>query len=167
MSAYICDKRHIVYLVTAAMSRVINPHGGVFRWRFQGKSRELPGEFNLAAEVANMLWRENIKSVSHRYPGESSATLPGPNDRDYNITAHDFPVFAEINPLQVLASLNCYEYQSCEHDEWPLSEAFQFCESLRHNAIRALPGYDNAKWGAPDDFQIGSQRIRKLSVSRN
>ncbi len=32
MSAYLVEKNHIIYLVSAAMSRRLNPHGGNFSW---------------------------------------------------------------------------------------------------------------------------------------
>ncbi len=164
MSAYICDKEHIVYLVAAAMSTRINPHGGPFRWRYNDESHKLPGDFDRAAEVANMLWCENIKSVSHRYPNESSASLPGPIGKVYVTAPEDFPVFARIDPIEVLSAVACYEYQSCEHPEWRDSEAFAFCESLKESAFRVLPGYERAEWGEPKDFKLLPKRRGKLTV---
>lgn len=157
MSAFICDKAHIVYLVTAAMSRSLN-HYGSFSWYFPdatqpcGKQRgELAcNDYEKAAEIANMLWRENIKSVSYRYPGESSDTLPGPVGGNFVITERDICVFhPPIDPVQVLKSCDCYGYQTCEHPEWESSEAYAFIDSLRHHAWSSLPGYDAANWGGP------------------
>ncbi len=151
MSAYICDRNHIVYLVSAALSRTFRQGGGDFYWYHNGESHRLSGgDYAYAAEVANMLWRENIKSVSHRYPGESSATLPGPVGEDFVIEADAFPAFSHFDPLQVLQSIACFSYQTCEHDEWEDSEAFAFCEALKSAAIHALPGYDKTVWGAPE-----------------
>lgn len=99
-----------------------------------------------------MLWRENIKSVSHRYPHESSATLPGPRDCEFVITESDFGcvlLWDHFDPAQVLKACDCFEYQSCEHDEWESSEAHAFIQSLRSSAWHALPEYDGAEWGAP------------------
>jgi hypothetical protein len=144
-------------LVTAAMSRAINPHScGNFSWYHEGETQRLPcSDYDRAADVANMLWRENIKSVAYRYPGDkTSATLPGPTGEDFAITAADFPAFSHLEPVQVLCSLACYEYQTCEHPEWEASESHTFCEALRHAAISALPGYDKAEWGAPKKFRI-------------
>lgn len=153
MSAYIVDKDHILYLVEAAMSRQLSRHGGQFSW-YHGEPGEHfqlgAGDYERAAEVANMLWQENIKSVSARYPNESSATLPGPVGEDFVIASHDFSFTGfNIEPVQVLASCDCYVYQSCEHEGWQSSEAHAFIERLRSHAWHALPGYDKAEWGAP------------------
>lgn len=151
MSAYICDRGHIIYLVAAAMSRQLNRSGGIFSWYHEKQRRELSSsDFERAAEVANMLWRENIKSVSHRYPNESSATLPGPIDENFVIEPKDIPAcLAEFKPVQVLKSCDCYGYQTCEHEDWETSEAHTFIQALRARAWHSLPGYDDAEWGAP------------------
>lgn len=158
MSAYIVEKRHILYLVTAAWAGRFR-----FTWWHNETSHELPeGDYDRAAEVGNMLWQENIKSVSHRYPHESSATLPGPVHAESAITAADFPIFLEHDPAQVLKSCDCYEYQSCEHQEWKGSESFAFIDALRNRTWRRLPGYDKAVWGAP----VENRRLVLLSAMR-
>lgn len=148
------SKHHIVYLVEAAASRQIAKFGS-FSWYWgnnqthQGQIR--PGDWNSQVEAANMLWRENIKSVSARYPNESSATLPGPRGVEFVVEDKDLKIgWMEFNPVQVLKSAQCYSYQSCEHDEWEQSEAFAFIRSLKDAAIHSLPGYEQAEWGSPD-----------------
>lgn len=153
MSAYICDKGHIIYLVAAAMAPRLNPWGGPFRWSHDGKTHSLAcNDFEAAKEAAMMLLLENIRSVSHRYPNDkSSASLPGAT-QDEPITAGDFARAAFANnpsPVQVLKSIACLEYQSCEHPGWTDSEAHAFLRALERRAINALPGYDEAAWGAP------------------
>lgn len=158
MSAYIVDKEHILYLVQAAMSNTIARSFGV-SWVWNRNEQAGTYErneirqtqYDKAADVANMLWRENIKSVSYRYPGDkTSGTLPGPVGGSLIVTKRDFlHPFNRFDPVQVLKSVSCYEYQTCEHPEWESSEAFAFCQALRHAAIDALPGYDAAEWGAP------------------
>lgn len=151
MSAYIVDKDHILFLINAAMSRRINPHG--FSWWFEpnGKRDQIGyGDYEKATEIGNLLWLENVKSVSARYPGESSGTLPGPIGGSFVIEKRDLSAtFDEVDPVQVLKSCDCYEYQSCEHAEWKSSEAKAFIDALRKDAWNALPGYDAAEWGAP------------------
>ena len=150
MSAYIVGKDHILYLLAAMVSRRICPHG--FYWFHGGRTTEpLAADMDKAAELANALWLENIRSVSARYPGESSGTLPGPGCGSYVILATDFSRnrWQEMDPVQVLKAIDAYAYQSCEHDGWESSEAHAICEALRHRAIQALPGYEEAEWGAP------------------
>jgi hypothetical protein len=157
MSAYICDKNHIIYLVSAAMSRRLGSHHGTFSWHWgQNRTNMQRGElrcsdYAAAADIANTLWRENIRSVSYRYPGDkTSATLPGPITNDWIITVDDFHTFVEIDPVQVFKSIHCLEYQSCEHPEWEESEACAFLRSLAKSAACSLVGYDAAAWGAPE-----------------
>ncbi len=56
-----------------------------------------------------------------------------------------------IDPIQVFATLSCYEYQSCETEDWPESEAKIICDAIKDAAIRALPG--DAVSGVPDEWE--------------
>src|ERR1017187_1486432 len=103
MSAYIVDRNHILYLLASAVSPVITPHGRL-AWFHEGEWSEVhPGDLERTADVANMLWRENISSVSARYPNESSATLPGPCHENFVIVPADLHVpFKAINTMPVI-----------------------------------------------------------------
>ncbi|MFA5130647.1 MAG: DUF262 domain-containing protein [Patescibacteria group bacterium] len=120
------------------------------------KSRKKLGEqsgMNDIVKVAMMLWNENIKSVQDRYNERERSNLPGTiadGQSGYKITPEAFDIRFEIDPVQVLRSIACYEYQSCEHAGWEKSEAKNFCNSLKDKAINTLPGYDIARWGAPE-----------------
>jgi hypothetical protein len=140
MSAYIVSREHILYLLAAATSPVIEAIGKL-RWFHDGQWHDVRSDDSeRAAEVANLLWRENIASVSARYPNESSATLPGPCHENFVIVPADLHVpFKAINPMQVIKCCDCYEYQSCEHEGWETSEAYAFISALRTAAWHALP----------------------------
>ena len=157
MSAYIVQANHIIYLVTAATTRHLTS-SSEFRWCHNGTVHTLPAtDHERAADVANMLWRENIASVSARYPGESSATLPGPRVGAGVIAANEFTRvrWTRFEAVQVIKACKCYEYQSCEHAGWETSEAYAFINSLRSSVLRALPGYEAAEWGAPEpEFKV-------------
>lgn len=151
MSAYIVDLDHITYLIGAAMHPKLNQHGSSFSYFWNGERHSLPlGDFGRAAELANVLWQENARSVGYRYPSGSSANLPGPNGGIREITVQDIRNVNSLQTVQVFKAIDCYAYQSCEHKEWAASEAFAFCESLRKEACRATDGYDDAEWGAPE-----------------
>lgn len=90
-----------------------------------------------ANQVGKMLWTENIKSVNYRY---SETTPP------YEYKYSEAP---EIEPVQLIKSIHCYEYQSCEHPSWEDSESRWLMKLLMNNSIIDLPGYCEAKWGAP------------------
>lgn len=167
MSAYIVDKNHILFLVAAALSRRLNGHFG-FSWSTpEGGRRTLrQGDYETAADVANMLWCENIASVSHRYPRESSAELPGSVGVSFVVTTKDIQTahYFQIDPVQVLKACNCYCYQACEHPAWETSEAKTFVVSLKETAIRALSGYEEAEWGAPKPI---SNKIKENLILKN
>lgn len=169
MSAYICDKNHFLYLVAAALSPRLVGRYGPFSWFHDGQRHQLPtGAPERAAEVANMLHLENVRSVSHRYPGDkSSATLPGPIHPEA-ITAADFLGCFETPDLAQLAkAIHCLEYQSCEHPEWKDSEAWAFLDALSGAILHALPGYEDAEWGNPEHFrQAGVVLLSGLSRRR-
>ncbi len=65
-------------------------------------------------DTGQMLWKENIASVSYRYNDEPLTDLPGPIGETY--------VYAHVPPPVVLPCLSLhklcrsYAYQSCEHD---------------------------------------------------
>lgn len=155
MSAYIVDRKHILYLVSAAMSRQLGNCD--FSWWNESTGGRIyirAGDYSTAAEAANMLWRENIASVSARYPNESSATLPGPIGENFVIGSRDLQaaLWVDFDLAQVLKACDCYEYQSCEHPGWKTSDAKAFIDALRNKAWHSVPGYSNAAWGAPATY---------------
>ncbi len=171
MSAYIVDKQHILYLVEAAMCRVIMCGSSAFRWYTNdntkpggyGLSELRPVDFIRAAEVANMLWMENIKSVSARYPNESSATLPGPRNQDFVVVETDFNGLRwdGFSAPQILKACDCLEYQSCEHEGWEASESKAFLDTLRKAAWHTVAGYEEAEWGCPSTLSERRAKYRK------
>lgn len=109
MSAWLVDKVHIDLIVGAT---------------------EAGADPVVATKVGRMLWVENLRSVADRYPDDRSGGRPGPNGlRDTQIFCY---VYTEqpyrLTPSQLKYALECLDYQSCEHDEWPASEAHAFIE---------------------------------------
>lgn len=161
MSAYIVDKEHILYLVQAVTESRIG-HRSFSWWHNEEHHMLRPGDYERAADVANMLWLENVRSVSTRYPHESSATLPGTANTQFVIHPRDFNRvrWMEFKPAQILKACDCYAYQTCEHEEWKESEAFAFINSLRSAAWHSLPDYEACVWGAPESTE---RKVVKLS----
>ena len=147
MSAYVVNDTHIDAILTGALR--IGAHLGPLRWWYpaldhtkalapqQANRRELTQE--TAGRVGAMLLAENQRSVNRRY-GAADWEIP------YLLTE----LQGAPNAVVILKALNCYEYQSCEHTGWPTTEAYHFCQALRHRAIRELPGYDEAPWEIVD-----------------
>ena len=150
MSAYIVDKNHVVYLVSMAVHRAIT-HGSDFVVYLDDETQPYgvrplkiaPYDFNAQAAMATKLWQQNAKSVNARYRESSEIER-------FVVKPSEFGKFYEFDAIQLLKSINCLEYQSCEHGGWKKSEARTFLKALESRAILALPGYDAAKWGAPE-----------------
>lgn len=161
MSAFIVDRAHIDALVALAVKgprneREVRPDLAwmrPFHWYHRrddhGQIVHEPrtADYDTADETGRMLWNENLASVAYRY-GDDNEPLPGPID--FAVTDADeyvWPFSApQLTAVQGLKALACYEYQSCEHPGWHDSAARQFCETLRHRLITALPGYEDAAW---------------------
>ncbi len=150
MSAFIVGRNHILYLVSSATSPLIAEFGK-FGWHHDKQWHVLRSKDpETAAELGNLLWRENIKSISARYPRRSSGALPGPSERNFVIVPADFPTpFKVFDPIQVIKSCDCFEYHSSVHPGWNTSAAKEFISALRREAWHAIPGYETAEWGAP------------------
>jgi hypothetical protein len=167
MSAYIVDKNHILFLLAAMTSRTIGRNYGFSYYHEPNGERVkvVDGDCEQIAQIGNLLWRENIASVSARYSDKTSATLPGPRGGSFEVTAQDVARahYNRIDPLHVLKSCACYEYQSCEHAGWKTSEAHAIIADLERAAWQSLPGYDDAPWGAPEQIPGG---VRLTSLIR-
>ena len=147
MSAYIVERVHIDYLVCAALYMRTGIQGLKMCWQRNGQRIELT-EDN-ATEIGQMLWDENFKSVRHRYEDIPLDDLGGYMGESKYKFGCDRGVFEEYDPVQVIKACHCLDYQSCEHPEWDESEAHVFIGSLESRAIREIPGYEEAEWGAP------------------
>jgi hypothetical protein len=103
-------------------------------------------------QLGRMLVATNHESVYARY--REDVVAPG---YKFHQTA--------VSALMVLKAIDCYEYQSCEHDGWETSTAKAYCEGLRRYVIGCLPGYDDAPWEVkPEDF--GRTAPVRKAVSR-
>lgn len=145
MSAFVVGKPHIDALVTVAH---YGPAG--VRWEplrhgfiLQDSRAHLTDD-----QLGHLLWLENHKSVSARYPDFGPGELPGPIDFvPAEIEAYQLQRTRRAPTLiEAFKLIACYEYQSCEHAGWRDSAAYRFCEQLRAALIRRLPGYDEAPW---------------------
>jgi len=153
MSAFVVNRRHIDAIVTGALEVARRQRSGSFRWYVEGEGARALTQDN-ADEIGQMLWTENIISVQTRYPDWESAGLPGPIDLDPD-AVYVFERLAQpLTPIELIKALNCYEYQSCEHDGWRESGnvARALVEALTAQAIRYVDGYDDAPWEVPSDL---------------
>lgn len=146
MSAFVCDFATFDYLATAAR-----------QWRLQVHNLyhpDLPsGDLHAVTQadrLAEILYAENLRSVLYRYPDDTKESAPG-NVAELAITYRFRPVMTVIKPVIVLKALHCVRYQSCECPDYETTVAWKILEALESEAIRHLPGYDDAPWGLGDE----------------
>jgi hypothetical protein len=114
-------------------------------WPGGGQSRNYWDDEDLT-EIGKALLAANIASLRARYPDDWREMAP------IDLNAYRFerdPAFMRSPNLAVtlIKQVQCFEYQSCEHDGWPTSWARDFCKTLVSAAIRSLEGYEAAPWG--------------------
>ena len=131
MSAFLCGKDHIDLLVSHCADQWF--HGG--KWV---TLHDTP-----RTEVGRILVAENITSLRCRYPdGDWWAA----DDKWHDNYMHT-PVTEHVSPEQVIRACDCLEYQSCEHPEWPLSEAKAILVATRNHYVERLVDRDeDAQW---------------------
>ena len=156
MSAYIVSNAHIDALITFGLQ---DRHGGhELRWFHEGDGPDPWHTLELgnASEVGRMLLLENHRSVAYRYSEPVELVT-------YEYVRAGWAV-GRIDPVKILGALYCFEYQSCECDDWKQSEAFAFCDALRHRAIHKLPGYDAGPWDVHGPADVLVKGDRSISL---
>jgi hypothetical protein len=108
MSAFICSDRQFVAVVAAY--NAAQPH-------------PLPAA--QLQELANLLKRENIRSVNWRY-NERTRFEPV----QFEQTAIDIGTEG-ITTAMAIQLANCIDYQSCERDDYEKSKAFALINRIR------------------------------------
>lgn len=118
MSAFIVSDDHIDFLVTYAIG------GGPSR-----VSGEQP------QKLGQMLLEQNYRSVNWRY--NDNAAVP---------TYVFRPFTGPMTPVGILKACQCYDYQSCETEDYEKTDAARLVDAIRSKAIRSLPGWENAAY---------------------
>jgi len=154
MSAYVCNPRHVDYLVAYAhrYQRQGNAPHVILR---DGERDTLP---ETAVQVGNAEWgspdrlmlgqlspdvlgqiimTENVRSVRHRYPSDSADDLPGPIDQS-RIFQYTFRPIPDLRSDWALAACQGWKYQSCETPDHAETLAWRIVEAIERQAIRAL-----------------------------
>lgn len=114
MSAFVCTDKHIATLVI-----------GINLLRY----RPLPQE--TLQEHANLLMRENIRSVNYRY-NERTKFAPVKFEVDPAVVAAMYTA-ADLNQLA-----RCLDYQSCERPDWERSKAYALLNEMRVIALEQM-----------------------------
>lgn len=142
MSAYICAPEHFAALAVFAM-RYGNNNCALAEWR--GRDH-IDGAERIAKELA----MENIRSVQARYDSNDGAD--GEEITEAVRIAKAMCIRPpKLSAIQIIKMCHCYEYQSCETDDWQDTLACRQIRYIEKQAIRELPGYDAAEWGYQTD----------------
>ena len=129
MSAYICSKKHI----QTVASEFVKIFGGD------------------VLEVANELYKENIKSVNHRYEGSQRLS----KFKTVGKTK-------EVKDIELYKLVCCIQYQSCEHDDWKQSKAYKMLDKLEKHLLAIIEqsyGLDEDKISASKHYQVAAWSI--------
>jgi len=139
MSAYLVEPHHIGYLTRYAIDHDLVVAS--------------------AAEVATVLARANIASLTARYADRVEI------DPEYiaNCVAAAKCIWMNFDAAQVASSANCYDYQACEVDNYDFTAAALITRQIRDKAVSELTA--NAVWGAPKPDGDGTRGGGPVSLS--
>lgn len=145
MSAFIVDHAHIDVMIDVAKQFAGAPYCRL-RWVHANPMRMTRIDEVDETILGRMLLSENARSVADRYrEGQHPVALTYRYRRTHRI----------FTPAEALKAVDCYRYQSCEHDDWKESEACAFSEALYRQIVRlAIPQCDDDPW-AWTDAQLG------------
>jgi hypothetical protein len=176
MSAFVVDKAHINAMVRFGLTSPQRTHSPLswydvdtktikYTGDYEAYSRELQSHRHqltreMADVVGQMLLDENVKAVGIRYSSSPVTDLPGRADAEYLIPYKVTFSYRIPTPVEVLSLINCYEYQSCEDDDYYETEAHHFCEALKNMAIRSLPGYEDAPYEWTPEMDNPPKRVK-------
>lgn len=144
MSAFLCDDCHLTALAA---------------YYYQYKPALTLGT---TQSVFDLLRAENLRSLEARYRKDRWWEEGTGESRLCGICQ-----CTEFLPVEIVKAARCYEYQACEHDDWPASDAHRICQYIQEHALeRVLAGqiarparvvdleslvtttaYDRAAWG--------------------
>ncbi len=142
MSAFVVSDQHVCALLTFAS---LDRRGVTFYLKHQALDCHKKADLQTAAQI---LKDQCIKSVMIRYPKDTLETLPGPNDlrQEIEFTYSPHPTLKLLKPVDILSACSCYDYQACEDPDYGTTPARQIIETIRNNAVRRLPGYEQVAW---------------------
>jgi hypothetical protein len=143
MSAFLCSHNHFKILAMFAVTNGqyglrVDP-GSLPNAETRGLGNESPA--TIATHYANILYRENFRSIKHRYP---SSTIEA---SEIKVTDRDISNNKGIDAVSILKQCDCLIYQTCETEDYYETLAYKLTQLIKDAAIKLLPGYESAPWG--------------------
>ena len=107
-----------------------------------GANQFLASDEPAVLNMAKLLAAENVRSLRHRYPKDSYEAEEGTPDAAAIARWREAP----LSPGAMLKALACFDYQSCETDDYRQTPAAALVERMRTDAINKCPGFEEAEW---------------------
>ena len=135
MSAFIVNKKHIDYIMTAWQNSQNQYYNNSDKNYYTNLQAEQDGQ---------MLWAENFLSVNFRY-----------KESDHSPAYKFERINEKINYLQALKFVHCLDYQACETDDYNESKAYKLLLKMAWNLTCMIPEYDGLQWEYQQSEKIG------------
>jgi len=100
-------------------------------------TKPTPREIQAVGEALKL---QNIKSVASQYPQFETPLIDSPHFYHYE---RDNVSRSAIAIVKLVLS---WQYQSCEDENHQTSLGWLYSESILDEAIRQIPGYEQAEW---------------------
>lgn len=99
-------------------------------------------------EAVKTLAQANLGSLDYRYPDHADKLVNQVHVEECEKAAFDMafePV--KTSPIQMIKHAQCFDYQSCEVNNWNGTEAAGMLRNIISSSISKLDGYSEAEWG--------------------
>ena len=152
MSAFLVEKVHIDLLADVAARGPRDARPG--EWLMGAGARPEP------TALGRMLWLENLRSVTYRYPDTASGGRPGPAGiSDGQIAAYRFtaPPY-RLTAVEAIKAVHCLRYQSCECPDYAETPAGKWAAEMLERLSGCVPAYAAAPW------EWGADEIRQRLI---
>ena len=135
MSAYLVSEKHIGLIAAYAHKHELTQYGICYGLGIES-----------IKEITTCLAKANLDSVDYRYKQDTDNT----ENKIYinNSIDHAKAINPDVFPAGYIAKqLDCFEYQSCEPENWYQSNAFKILANIRAELVKQFDDYENASWG--------------------
>ena len=139
MSCFIVGTNHVRYLVAAAEQWKALDY---YHPRLRSRQTVTPEYIGRALMLCN------VEAFTRAYDGRHTEAAEWKEAHEWK-PIHPAS-YDHIDPVQVLKSISCYEYQASDHAQWDDHDCAFFLARLKEAAIHRLPGFEAAKYGAPE-----------------
>jgi len=170
MSAYLCENEHFVQLA----AWLCNDDRSGLDWLMRRSAMEAPRDGagytrnadaeEIATHIANVLKKENARSLSARYDDRAEGYWSDKDDAIPPVTLGEVTRMQICDLGKIAKATDCYEYQACESDDFEQSVAYRVCMIIRKEIGKRCQGYAEANWGIPVEFTEPAPEIYSLSA---